>query len=192
MSLVLAVKNRNSIVVASDTDAITDEPGFGEMMTMPNRCVLLIAGNLESIRQAIQTAIAKLHTSDSAAVLAQLVSAALVLEVVPKLADTKGRTELIVAGFDHLHRQDEPALYYLDSAQDFHLTLVTGDAVAGGATAAVSSLVAGHSYADSNSDYLKILAKECIASTKLRWPTAIRGRIKLGVITTTGILIQNL
>ncbi|MDF2461687.1 MAG: hypothetical protein K0S68_1090 [Candidatus Saccharibacteria bacterium] len=192
MPLVLAIKNRNSIVVATDTDDEVHDQGFGELIALPNHSVILLVGNLKFVRAALEEVITRITPKSTSAAVAQLVQAALIVDIVPKLADMPGRVEIIVAGFDLVRHSQEPDLYYLDSAQEFHLQLVPGDAVAGGATAAVTSLVAGHSYAESNTDYLKVLAKECISATKLRWPTAVRGRIKLGVITPQSTQIQTL
>jgi hypothetical protein len=192
MPLVLAIKNRNSIVVAADTDEQVHDQSFGELISLPNHAVILIVGNLKYVRHAVEEAIRQVKPESSTAAVAQLVQAALIVDIVPHLSEMAGRVELIVAGFDPIRHVQEPGLYYLDSAQEFHLQLVPGDAVAGGATAAVTSLVAGHSYAASSTDHLKVLAKECISATKLRWPTAVRGRITLGVLTPQSTQIQTL
>jgi len=192
MPLVLAIKNRDALVVASDTSAIEDlHSQFGQLIALPNRSAILIAGNLSAVRHAIADIVMpKVHSGLSAAAVAQLVQAALVLDVVPKLPELRGRVEVIVAGIDPIRHVEEPGLYYLDSAQDFALKIVPGDAVAAGSTAAVTSLLAGHSFADSGLDHLQLLAKECIASTKLRWPAALGNHLKLGVITTQNMRFQ--
>jgi 20S proteasome alpha/beta subunit len=192
MSLVLAIKNQQAIVVASDTDQTVHDPGFDELMPVSQHTVLLMAGNLEAVRPAVMRILPTLKQAAGAATVAKLVQAAFVVEVVPNLPKLKGRVELIIAGFDPIRHVAEPSLYYMDSAQDFYLKVIEGDVAAGGATAAVSSLLAGHNFADANTAHLKVLAKECISATKLRWPAAVKGRIKLGTITASTIQIQTL
>jgi 20S proteasome alpha/beta subunit len=192
MPLVIAIKNQDAIVVACDTDNTSFDSEYSEMTVMANRSVLLIAGNTEGVRTAITKVFPQVTASMSAAALAQLVQASLVLEVVPHLANLKGRAEIVVAGFDPLRHGQAPGLYYMDSAQDFYLKIIEGDAVVGGATAAVTSLLAGHDFSDANSAHLKVLAKECISATKLRWPGAVKSHINLGVVTTASIQVQTL
>jgi len=186
MPLVLAIKNRNAIVVASDSEDTNTilTTHFGQLIDLPGRCVIMLAGNLSAVRHTFeQTILPKIEASHSAAAVAQLVHAGLVLEVVPHLSELTGRVEIIVAGIDPIRHVEEPGLYYMDSAQEFNLEVVRGDAVAAGTTAAVNSLVAGHSYADSQVEQLRVLAKECLTATKLRWPTMVSNHMKIGVIT---------
>lgn len=189
MPLVLAIKNRDSIVVASDIPSSAELPmQFSQLTQLPNRCILLAVGNLEAVRHLIEnTVLPKITDNLSAAGVAQILHAALVLEIVPRLPQIKGRIEFIVAGMDAVRHIQEPGLYYLDSAQNFKLTLVQGDAVAAGSTAQLTSLFMGHSFADSTVDQIKVLAKECIAATKLRWPQILEPHIRLGVINAQNI-----
>ena len=152
MPLVLALKNRQQIVVASDSPVFghASTEWFGALMPLPNRCALLLSGNIEAIRSVVmETVLPHVTPAMGAAALAQVMHAALVLEVVPKLARTKGRIEVIVAGIDPVRHIEQPGLYYLDSAQDFRLQVVTGDAVMAGATAARMSRPANN---DDNND----------------------------------------
>ena len=191
MPLVLAIKNSKAVVVASDAET-TAQPGeFGQMMPLRNRCVLLMAGNLEPVRQSVvETVLPKVRPDMGAAELAQLLNAAMVMEVVPHLPDLKGRIELIVAGIDPVRHVEELSLYYMDSARDFHLEIVSGYAVAAGATAAITSLLAGHDFSEASTDQLKVLAKECLSSTKMRWPAALGNHVTLGVVTPQATQIQ--
>jgi hypothetical protein len=192
MSLVLAIKNRHSVVVASDLDPAQDNDGFGQFIRLPGRKVLLVTGNLEAVRHTVtQTLLPKIDAQTSAAAVAQILQAALVLEVVPTLSQMKGRVEFIVAGIDPVRHTEELGLYYLDSAQDFYLKIVEGDAVAAGATAAATSLLQGRSFSDDPVEQLKTLAKDCLASTKLRWPGAVSSHVRLGVIMTQNIQIED-
>lgn len=192
MPLVLAIKNHDSIVVASDTNTLDDtQSHFGQLIMLPNRCVLLLAGNLAAIRNTVEyTIVPKIDQTHSAAAVAQITQAALTLEVVPHLAELTGRVEIIVAGIDPIRHVEEPGLYYLDSAQGFTLQIPPGDAVAGGTTAAITSLLAGHSYGTASVDQLKVLAKECLSATKLRWPTMLGSHMKIGVITNQNTRFQ--
>lgn len=185
MPLVVAIKNFNTIVVASDTDMKSNEPGaFGQLMPLPNHTVLLMAGNLEAVRPTItETVLPRITPGLSAAAAAQVLHAALVMEMVPKLDHLKGRLELIVAGIDPIRHIEQPGLYYFDSAQEFNLQLVQGDAIAAGATAAAYDLLAGHDFSAVSVDQLKALAKDCLASTKMRWPAALRNHVELAVVT---------
>jgi 20S proteasome alpha/beta subunit len=191
MSLVLALKNRNAIIVAGDTESGDDHLKFGHFMALPNRSVLLIAGNAKAVEASVTQILPKIDPKASTATVAQLVQAALILEVVPNLSTIKGRVEIIVAGFDPIRHVAEPGLYYMDSAQDFYLQVVQADAVAAGATAAVTSLLAGHSFADATIDQLRLLAKESLAATKLRWPGSVKSHIKIGTITPTVVHVQD-
>jgi 20S proteasome alpha/beta subunit len=183
MPLVLALKNRDTVVVAGDIDQPgATSSGFSQLIQLPNRSVLLIAGNLDAVRHVVTDTVIPRITSDHAA---------LVLELVPHLSQLKGRVEFIVAGIDPIRHIEEPGLYYLDSAQGFNLTLVKGDAVAAGSTAAISSLLQGHSFAGSTIDQLKVLAKECVSATKLRWPAALANHLRLGVITAQNTRFQD-
>lgn len=185
MPLVVAIKNFNSIVVATDTNSKTNQPGaFGQLMPLPNHSVLLMAGNLDAIRPTITgTVLPRITPGMSAAAAAQVLHAALVMELVPKQDQFKGRVELIVAGIDPVRHVEQPGLYYFDSAQGFELQLVQGDSIAGGATAAAASLLGGRDFTDVSADQLKALAKECLASTKMRWPTALGTHVELGMVT---------
>lgn len=185
MPLVVAIRNFNSIVVASDTNSRTNQPGsFGQLMPLPNHTVLLMAGNLEAVRPTITgTVLPRITPSLSAAGAAQVLHAALVMELVPKLDQLKGRVELIVAGMDPVRHVEQPGLYYFDSAQGFELQLVQGDAVAGGATATARSLLAGRDFTDVSLEQLKALAKECLGTTKMRWPTALGSHVELAAVT---------
>ncbi len=192
MPLVLAIKNHDSVVVATDTQTTAEGPSrFGQLIAMPNRAVILLAGNLEAVRHAVMDVVLpKIDAGMSAAGLAQILQAALTIELVPHLSELSGRVEAVVAGIDPIRHIEEPSLYYLDSAQDFYLKIVEGDAVAAGSTAAVTSLLAGHRFTDSSVEQLQVLAKECLAATKLRWPTALGGHIKIGVVTAKNTRFQ--
>jgi 20S proteasome alpha/beta subunit len=185
MSLVLALKNRDSIVVASDTDhAYAGTLEYGQFLNVPGRAILLMAGNIEAVRQPlIEKVLPKLRADTGAAVIAQLLQAALVLDVVPRLGEIAGRVEIIVAGIDPVRHVHEPGLYYLDSARDFYLTVVPGDYVAAGATAALGPVLEGQDLASLSVEDLTGIAKECLASTKLRWPGALAAHQRLGIIT---------
>jgi hypothetical protein len=192
MPLILALKNRDALVVAADVATVAPAVTFGPLMQLPNRSVLLISGNLDAVRHAVtQVVLPKITTATSAAALAQILHAALILEVLPGLTELKGRVEFIVAGINPVRHVEEPGMYYLDSAQGFNLTIAPSDALAAGATAAVTSLLAGHSFAGSSVHQLQVLAKECLSATKLRWPLAIGPHIRLGVITTQNIRFQD-
>ena len=189
MPLGLAIKNRNAVVVASDTAGGPIEH-YGQMMAVSERAILLLVGNTEGVKAPILKILPRIKTESAPATIAQLVQAELTVAVVPKLAEFKGRVEVVVAGLDPISHTEEPSLYYMDSAQDFYLKLVTADAVAAGATAAVTALTAGHSYAESSTDQLKVLAKECMAATKLRWPNALKNHVHMALIARGGIQIQ--
>lgn len=191
MALILALKNRDSLVVASDTTAATDSAlKFGQFMNLPGRAILLMAGNIEAVRAPIETmVIPRLTPTSSAATIAQLIQAALVLEVVPHLPEITGRVELIVAGIDPIRHTQEPGLYYLDSAQDFYLKAVTGNVVGAGSTAVIGEVVAGRDLLAATTDELMEVAKECLTATKLRWPAALAAHQRFGVITATQIRV---
>jgi hypothetical protein len=160
------------------------------MMAVSERAILLLVGNTEGVKAPILKILPRIKTESAPATIAQLVQAELTVDIVPKLAEFKGRVEVVVAGLDPIRHTEEPSLYYMDSAQDFYLKLVTADAVAAGATAAVTALTAGHSYAESSTDQLKVLAKECMAATKLRWPNALKNHVHMALIARGGIQIQ--
>ncbi|HVQ44720.1 MAG TPA: hypothetical protein VMT30_07195 [Candidatus Saccharimonadia bacterium] len=193
MSLVLALKNRNSIIAASDSPTPTDGSlAFGQFMNVPGRAILLLAGNLAAVqRPIVETVLPKLTASTSAATLAQLIQAALVLEVVPHLAGMAGRVEIIVAGIDPVRHTEEPGLYYLDSAQDFYLQPILGQFVAAGANAAVAEVIGDQDLTAATDDDLINLAKECITTTKLRWPTSVAQHVQFGVISPVRTRILN-
>jgi 20S proteasome alpha/beta subunit len=192
MSLIVALKNRNSVVVATDSDSLAQSnASFGQLMTVSGHAVILIAGNLDAVRPAITQILPKLDQTSAPATVAQLVHASLILGVVPRLDQLKGRTEIIVAGLDPIRHIQEPVLYYMDSAQGFHLQMPSSDAIAAGSTAAVASLLAGHSFAASTTAQLKVLAKECLSATKLRWPGAVSRYIKLAVLTPDSIQVAD-
>lgn len=188
MPLILAIKNRDTVVVGSDAESATPTPGeFGQLMKLRNRSALLMVGNLEAIRTSIQdTVLPRVNAKLSAVGTATLIHDAMLVEIVPNLSQIKGRIEIIVAGIDPLRHMDQPGLYYMDSAQNFKLNIIQGDAVAAGATAAVTSLVGNQSFADSSAEHLRVLAKECLSATKLRWPTALENHIILGSISPQG------
>jgi len=185
MSLVLALKNRDSVVVASDSTEISDGSlKYGQFLNLSGRTILLMAGNIEAVRRPIiEKVLPKLNPQTSPAVLAQLLQAALVLDVVPHLANLAGRIELIVAGIDPVRHIEEPGLYYLDSARDFHLSVVSAGSVAAGATAAVNAVIGNKDLAGTTTDDLMNIAKDCLATTKMRWPTAVGPHQRFGVIT---------
>ncbi|HEX3082517.1 MAG TPA: hypothetical protein VHQ86_04645 [Candidatus Saccharimonadia bacterium] len=185
MSLVLALKNRNSIVVAGDTAKPSDGRfEYGSFMNMPGRTALLVAGNMEAVRRPIMDSVLpKVTVETSAAALAQLVQAALVLEVVPRLAEVAGRVEIIVAGIDPVRHIEEPGIYYMDSASDFYLTIVRENYAAAGATALVKQVVGARDLSACTTDQLTEVAKECLATTKLHWPGALGAHQRLGIIT---------
>ncbi|HUD11330.1 MAG TPA: hypothetical protein VMS08_02890 [Candidatus Saccharimonadia bacterium] len=193
MSLVVAIKNKNSVIVAGDTSGIPPTPGqFGQMIVLPNRTAILIAGNLAAVKTSIEQKVMPKITPDlSAAALAQIVQAALVLDLVPHLPDIKGRVEIIVAGIDPVRHVEEPDLYYLDSAQDFYLKVVETPFVAAGSTAATLPLLTGHDYAQSTDDHLKNLVKECLSTTKLRWPESVGSHVSIATITSHNTQIEN-
>jgi hypothetical protein len=188
--LALALKNRDSIVIASDVDDPNSTDNYSEFNLIPNNKVIAITGNIEAIKHPVQVAFSKFDPSLSAAAVAELIQASLIVETVPNLAELKGRVELIVAGFNKLRHVMEPDIYYMDSAQDFFLKPAMSDAVGAGATAALTSLFAGHSFADSTASQLSVLVKESYSATKLRWPSMVKNHIKLGVLTESGISVQ--
>jgi hypothetical protein len=184
MSLVVAIKNRSAVVAATDVPPEARDERYGPLMLLSNGSVLLIAGNLAAMRHVVMDVVLpKITREQSAAAVAQILQAALVLEVVPRLPELKGRVEFVVVGIDPIRHTEEPSIYYMDSAQDFYLRVVQADAIAGGATASVANLLAGHSFQDSSIEQLKLLAKECISSTKLRWPGALANGVRLAIIT---------
>lgn len=187
MSLVLALKNHDGVVVASDVQQPTADPlAFGQFLNVPGRAILLLAGNIEAIRRPIlDRVVPRLTPQTTAAVLAQLVQAALVLDVMPKLAQIPGRIEVIVAGIDPVRHTEEPGLYYLDSASDFHLMIVAENAIAAGSTAVAKEILASRDLSAVSIDGLTTIAKECLAATKLRWPEVVAPHQRLGIITTT-------
>ena len=194
MPLVLAIKNKTEVVVGSDVPGpSTGSDRFGQLMPVTSHAVLLMAGNLEAVRHAIlEIAMPKVNPDSSAAGVAQFVQAAMVLDVVPKLAEVKGRVEIIVAGIDPIHHQDEPGLYYMDSAQDFYLKVVAGDAVTAGSTAAVGPVLGAADFGTTPTPDLEAIAKECFTATKLRWPEALAAHVRLAVITQDSIQIKDL
>lgn len=191
MALILALSNQHSVVVASDCATISDGSlRYEQFMNVPGRSILLVAGNLDAVRRPIEdTVIPKLTASTSAAVLAQLLQAALIMEVAPRLSDIAGRVELIVAGIDPVRHTEQPGLYYLDSAQDFRLKFVREYAVAGGSTAVVDPLLQGRDLSAASTEELIAVAKECLSATKLRWPAALGAHQRFGIITPTQIRI---
>jgi hypothetical protein len=189
MPLGLAIKNRNAVVVASDSAGGSLEH-YGQMIPVSERAIMLLVGNTEAVKEPILKILPRIKTESAPATIARLVQAELTVAIVPNLATFKGRVEVIVAGLDPIRHTEEPSLYYMDSAQDFYLKLIKEDAVAAGATAAVTALTAGHSYAESSSDQLKVLAKECLAATKLRWPEALKNHVQMALISRGGIQIQ--
>jgi hypothetical protein len=192
MPLVLAIKNSNSIVFASDTDPKEDDEHFSQCMVLPNRSVLLVAGNLAAIKPSIDRVLSEVRHDTVTAVVAQLIQAALIIDVVPHLDKFKGRAEIIVAGLGHPRHDGTPELFYMDSATDFYLKVADSDVTAGGATAAIQVVLGTKDFQSAPMEHLKVLAKECVASTKMRWPLAVKGHIKLGVITPVGIHIQTI
>lgn len=192
MPLVLALKNQDSIVTAADSNGEPAPAGrLSQFTRLPNRSILLAVGNLEAVRPTIErTVLPKLMSTHSAAAAAQIVQAALVLEVLPRLANLSGRIEFVIAGIDPVRHIEQPGLYHLDSAREFQLDIVDGDAVVAGATAAASDILGDASLADASLDELQVLAKECMTTTKLRWPTALGHHVKLGIITPQRIVEQ--
>jgi hypothetical protein len=188
--LALALKNRTSIVVASDTDSTESTTALSEFNIVPDNKVLIITGNVEVVKHPIEVALQKNDPSSSVAALAELVQASLIIETVPHLAEIKGRVEVMIAGFNKIHHDLEPDIYYLDSAQDFFLKSASDDALASGATAALTSLFAGHSFADSTTAQLGVLVKESYSATKLRWPSIVKAHVKLATITPTSVTVQ--
>jgi 20S proteasome alpha/beta subunit len=192
MSLVLAVRNKDSIVVAADSDGSVPAPDrFGQFMQMGAKNVLLIAGNLPAVhRTIVEMVMPKISPTTSAAGLAQIVRAALVLDVVPRIAELKGRVEFIVAGIDAVRHTEQPGLYYLDSAQDFYLKIVNAYGLAAGSTAEALPLIEGRQLGDATPAVLTALAKECFTTTKLRWPNTVKSHLHLGVISSSNVLIE--
>jgi hypothetical protein len=193
MPLVLALKNQKSVVVASDTDGTPMAADrFGQFMPLPNRTALLLVGNLAAVKHAVvETVMPKITSSLSTAGLAQLIQAALVLELVPHLAELKGRIEIIVAGIDPVRHIEEPNLYYMDSAQDFYLKVVDAGYALAGSTATAGPLLLGRDYNELSNQHLKDLAKECYATTKLRWPEAVASHIEIATISSQNTMIEN-
>jgi hypothetical protein len=184
MALVVAIKNRTSIVVATDAPEGAADSRYGQLMPLLNRSVLLVAGNLQAAKHTVlQTFLPRITREESAAAAAQILHAALIVEMVPHLSILKGRVEFVVAGIDPVRHTEVPSLYYMDSAQGFNLGLVQGDAVAAGSTAAITPLFSGHSYGDASIEQLKLLAKECLSSTKLRWPQALGTHARIAIVT---------
>lgn len=188
--LALALKNRTSIVIATDTDSTESSTALTEFNIVPDNKVLVITGNVEAVKHPIEVALSKTDPAASVAALAELIQASLIIETVPHLAEVKGRVELLVAGFNKIHHDLEPDIYYLDSAQDFFLKPAPDDAIAAGATAALTSLFAGHSFADSTTSQLSVLVKESYSATKLRWPSIVKPHVKIGTINPTSVTVQ--
>jgi 20S proteasome alpha/beta subunit len=186
MALVLALKNRDSVVVASDTSQATVEAlAFSSIMVLPGGSILLMAGNIEAVRRPIEgQVVPQLSGKTTAATLAQIIHAALTLDTVPHLSEINGGVELIVAGIDPIRHIHEPSIYYLDSSRDFHLTIVQGSYAAAGATAALAPILEGQDLTSASSDELVSLAKECLASTKMRWPESVALHQRIGIITS--------
>jgi hypothetical protein len=188
MSLALAIKNQTTIVVGTDVDDVShDGEPYGQFISLPNRNVLLITGNTEAIREPIISVLPKIEPHMACSTVAQLIQAELTVKVVPELPNMTGRVEIIVAGFNPIRHKQEPELFYMDSADDFYLTAVASDAIAAGSTAAVSRVLAAHSFADSSTHHLKLLTKECLSATKLRWPEAVKSHVRLAVLTPDSI-----
>jgi hypothetical protein len=194
MPLALAIKNKTHVIVATDVDGLAaTSDRYGQLMPMSSHAVLLMAGNLEAVKHAVQdVAIPQIKRDASAASIAQLVQAALVLDVVPNLPKLKGRIEIIVAGIDPIRHQQEPDLYYMDSAQDFYLRVVTGDSIAAGSTAAAGPILGMNTYSTTPVEQVENIAKECFAATKLRWPEALATHVRIGIISDTNIQIKDL
>ncbi len=191
MPLILAIRNDNAIVFASDSSDAEESPTFGECMVLPNRVVVMIAGNLDAIRGPITDIMAQLKAQPGAAEVAQVIHAELNLTVVPDIDQLKGRVEFIVAGFDIIHREPMPSMYYMDSAQDFDFNIIQHHSVAGGATAAITGLLnSQHDFSPTNTDQLQVLAKECLSATKLKWPLSVQGHVKIGVIFPERVRVQ--
>ena len=110
----------------------------------------------------------------------------------PILPQLRGRIELIVAGIDPIRHVKEPSIYYLDSAQDFYLTIVKGSYVAAGTTAAVGELLAPLQSTVASIEELTSLAKECLTATKMRWPQMVGLHQRLGVITANQTHVVNI
>lgn len=191
MALILALRNQTNLVVASDTGAPGDGTlKFGQFLNVPGRAILLLAGNIAAVEHAIMaTVVPKLHADTSAATLAQLVQAALVLEVVPNLPETTGRVEVIVAGIDPIRHTEEPGIYYMDSAQDFYLRVVTEPFVTAGQAAEANTILPTYNLLNASDEELITIAKDCLATTKLRWPTALGAHQRLGIITPRQISV---
>jgi 20S proteasome alpha/beta subunit len=189
---VLAVRNKDSIVVAADADgSAPSSDEFGQLMQLGAKNVLLVTGNIEAVhRTIVEMVLPKVTPSTSAVALAQLVQAALVLEVVPSLAELKGRVEFIIAGIDPVRHMEEPGLYYLDSAQDFYLKIVNASGVAAGSTAEALSLIKSRELSDTTQAALESLAKECFTTTKLRWPDAVKSHLRIGIISSSNVVIE--
>jgi 20S proteasome alpha/beta subunit len=194
MALVLALKNSNSVVVASDTSQTSVEAlTFSPFMQLPGGSILLMTGSIEALRPSIEAkVIPQLGAATTAAALVQIIHAALVLDVVPHLAQLKGRVELIVAGIDPVRHIKEPSIYYLDSARDFDLTIARGNFAAAGATAAVAQVLSGRGLQHATNEELTDLAKECLASTRMRWPQSVAPHQRIGIITEDYTHILNL
>lgn len=187
----LALKNRNSIVIATDVDDPNSSATYSEFMVVPNNKVVIITGNIASIKHPVELALSKIQENASVAALAELIQASLIIETVPRLSEFKGRVELLISGFNKIRHDQEPGIYYLDSAQEFFLKSATGDAIAAGATAALTSLFAGHSFADSATEQLAVLVKESYSATRLRWPSIVKPHIKVGTVTLEGVTVQS-
>ena len=191
MPLILAIRNNNAIVVACDSSDADPSPAFGECIVLPNHAVILIAGNLAAVKGLVTDLMPELKRQPGAAEVAQLIHAQLNLSIVPDIDQLKGRVEFIIAGFDEIHRELLPSMYYMDSAQTFDFVIVQQHSVAGGATAAITALLnSQHDFSEQNIDQMQVLAKECISATKLKWPLAVLPYVKIGVVAADHTRIQ--
>jgi hypothetical protein len=193
MPLVIALKNQTTIVLASDSEGSpVSASQFGQLTTFSNRTAILVVGNIQAITQILRKLVMpKITPTLTAAGLAQLIQAALVLEVVPRLPETTGRIEVVVAGIDPVRHVEEPNLYYMDSAQDFYLKVVDTGYVAAGSTAEALPLLSGIDCQKLTTDRLKIVVKECFTTTKLRWPEVVASHLEIATITSQNTVLEN-
>lgn len=186
MPLVLAIRNQEEVLIVADTAEDSFVPGpshYGPVIGLPNHCVVLLAGNLEAIRHSVaETALPRVTLGTSAAAVAQLINAALTLELVPRLAEMTGRAEIIVAGIDPIRHTQRPDLYYLDSARNFALQIIDANNVGAGATAAMDPVLSALKPASTH-EQLVAAAKEIYSTTKLTWPDAMANHLLIGTLT---------
>ncbi|HEY6736604.1 MAG TPA: hypothetical protein VI322_02700 [Candidatus Saccharimonadia bacterium] len=183
MSLAIALKNETSIVLAADQTDATTPSATSHFITLPNRSVVIISGNRAAVEPTIyREGIMKVQDKHSSAAVAQYIHAGLMLEVVPKIAKLAGRVEILVGGIDPIRHTTEPDVYYMDSNQNFNLTIGQAAVTLAGVSAIAAQILNGQNIADQSIDQMIGLAKECFTATRLRWPTQMGPHLKIAAV----------